>query len=476
MKQAFYLCLLMLCASANSVFAQEARSVNQAIHFIKLANTLRAVRKSDESISLLKRALPAVASKNPYWEAVTNEMLGLCYNETEDYAAAIRHLELARAQFAKLKYVASAWGVNEVLRDISGKNMYAGIQIGASDVKLAIFKTQYESDFYEKDIRSVINVPDLDLTANANAGLQKGQIALQTCLDSIRQYKIPNERVFIVFSSEVTGSKKLSQEAKKRLYEQLAAVLPEGSQLQIDSTLTPAREAELFTIGAIPRKVWPTTSALNIGANSVTIGYFDKAVSPSSTPFHYNTAPVGVNTLVSQVDARATTHPEAFGREVQQVVNSLNESALVPVLPGLAQRRTVGVGGAIVAALVAYLYPEKAFTTAVPVSMADVTTFKNLALTQYESLIQPGLAGIEDYATRDKASQDIRLMQNRLTRKQLIAGATLLEATFRACNKTGNKRFVFIRDADIGWVTGKFLETINFEYESTIAKGSLYTR
>ncbi len=476
MKQALYLCLLVCCTSVSSVIAQEARSVNQAIHYIKLANTLRAVRKSDESISLLKRALPAVESKNAYWEAVTNEMLGLCYNETEDYDAAIRHLELARAQFAKLKYVASAWGVNEVLRDISGKNMYAGIQIGASDVKLAIFKTQYESDFYEKDIRSVIAVPDLDLTANASAGLQKGQIALQTCLDSIRRYKIPNERVFIVFSSEVTGSAKLSQESKRRLYEQLAVVLPEGSLLQIDSTLTPAREAELFTIGAIPRKVWPTTSALNIGANTVTVGYFDKVTSPADRPFHYHTTPVGVQTLVSQADTKAGASPEAFGREVQQAVNSIADAVLVPAMPGLAQRRTVGVGGAIVAALVTYLHPEKALTTAVPVTMAEVTRFKNLALTQYEALIQPGLAGVEDPAVREKAGQDIRLMQNQLTRKQLIAGAALLEAAFKAHNKTGSKRFVFIRDADIGWVTGKFLETINFEYESTIAKGSLYTR
>ncbi len=38
------------------------------------------------------------------------------------------------------------------------------------------------------------------------------------------------------------------------------------------------------------------------------------------------------------------------------------------------------------------------------------------------------------------------------------------------------KRFVFIRNSDIGWVTGKFLETISGEYESTIAKGALYTR
>ena len=112
-----------------------------------------------------------------------------------------------------------------------------------------------------------------------------------------------------------------------------------------------------------------------------------------------------------------------------------------------------------------------------PITLADVELFEQLALNNYSALIQPDLETITDSAVRDKAAQDVRDIQNRFTQKQLIVGAMLLEATFRVyVDKQTPQRFVLIRDSDIGWVTGKFVETINYKYESTIAKGSLYTR
>ncbi len=459
---------ILFACFTSSTFAQKAQSVSQAVRYIKLAITLREVDKSDESIALIQRALPAL-EKNLYWKAIANEMLGLAHNDLQEYDLALRYLGLARTQYAKLKYVASAWGVNEVIRDISGKNLYAGIQIGATDVKLAIFKTQYESDFYEKDIRSVIDIPDVTLMANASNSLQKGRLALKECLDSIRRYNIPNERIFIVFSTDVRTRNQIDRD---RLYDQLASILPNGANLRIDTTISAVREAELFTIGAIPRKVWPTTSALNIGSSNVMGGYFD-----AEKAFHHVNFPIGVATLVNQIDPKRSMGLEAFKREAQRVVNALPDTSLTPRLPGIQQRGTVGVGGAIVQALVTYLHPEKALTTAVPVSANDVAQFKQLVLTNYSALVKPDMTAITDPAIRSKATRDISNIQNQMTQKELIAGILLLEATINGyTSKTNPKRFVFIRDADIGWVTGKFLETINFEYESTIAKGALYTR
>ena len=87
MKQ--FILTLLLAAGATSVFAREAHSVNQAIHHIKLANTLREVNKSEESLSLLKRALPTVEQKSSYWEAVTTELIGLCHKDLDEYELAV---------------------------------------------------------------------------------------------------------------------------------------------------------------------------------------------------------------------------------------------------------------------------------------------------------------------------------------------------------------------------------------------------
>ncbi|WP_461128792.1 tetratricopeptide repeat protein [Spirosoma aerophilum] len=481
MKRLFCIPLLILSWSTLTI-AQPARNVTQAIQYIKLANTLREVEKSDESIKLLKRAMPAVKSTHPYWEAVANEVLGLSYSDLRDSTTALQYLETARSQYLKLKYVASAWGVNEIVRNLSNKNLYAGIQIGSSTIKLAILKTKYETDFYEKEIKSTVDIanPTMTLFADASGSLRPSQNALKVCLDSIQQYNIPNERVFVVLSNDVREEMARNPQNRRKLYDQLSQLLP-NSNLRIDTSMTSGREAELFTIGAIPRKVWPSTTALYIGNTSTLGGYFDQNGGPMTKTFHGINIPTGLNSLVSQIDNKRSLNLEAFKREAQRVIKTEAENELSrrlnPTEKGLQQRKTVGVGGDIVWALVTYLHPEKAGVTAVAVTMDDVERFKRLALTDYRDLTRPGLSTIANASIRAQAEKDVSTLQNQFDEKQLIAGALWLEAIMKAYSTPASpKRFVFIRNANVGWVTGKFLETINYEYESTIAKGSLYTR
>lgn len=470
--------------SLSTVLAQNATGLTQAIRYIKLANTLREVDKSQESINLLQRAMPAVKGKNLYWEAITNELLGLSYKDIKDSTTALRYLEQARTQYTKLKYVASGWAVNEIIRDISSKNIYAGIQIGTEGVRVAIFKTKYETDFYEKDIKTTFVIPNSGLIADVSRSFKGGQDALRVGLDSIQRYNIPNERIFIVFSSGLGDGLARTPESRQALYTQLSRVLPNNT-LRIDTTLTATREAELFTIGAIPRKVWPTTSALNLGNTSTTGGYFDQDASRrnfthAAKAFHEISLPIGINTLVNRIEGKRSLSTDAFKREAQRVIKALADSALTPRLTGrdsgLKQRRTVGIGGDIALALVSYLHPDKADITAVPILEADIEQFKRLALTDYKALTQVNLKSIANSSVRNQAEKDINIVQDQLSEKQLIAGALWLDAIMKAYNESGPKRFVFVRNAGIGWVTGKFLETINYEYESTIAKGAMYTR
>ncbi len=481
----FFILSALLSLGLSPVRAQKASSLSQAIRYIKLANTLREVDKSQESINLLDRAMPAVQSKNLYWEAVTNELLGLSYKDIRDTTTAIRYLERARTQYTTLKYVASGWGVNEIIRNISGKNVYAGIQIGTAGVKVAIFKTKYETDFYEKDIKTTFDIPNSGLVANASKSFIGGQDALRIGLDSIRRYNIPNERIFIVFSSDLGEGLARTPENRQALYDQLSRVLPNAT-LRIDTSLTTTREAELFTIGALPRKVWPTTSALNLGSNNTLGGYFDQDASRrnythAAKDFHEISLPIGITTLVERIDGRRSLGTDAFRREAQRVIKALADSALTPRLSGrnagFKQRRTVGLGGDIALALVTYLHPDRAGVAGVPILEADVEQFRRLALTDYKALTQPDLKSIANAGVRSQAEKNVSTVQGQFTEKQLIAGALWLEAIMKAYTAaSGPKRFVFIRNANIGWVTGKFLETINNEYESTIAKGAMYTR
>ena len=478
--------LMLLSIGILPTQAQNATTVAQAIHFTKLANTLREVDKSPESISLLNRAMPAfISAKSLYWQAVANELIGLSYKDVKDTTSALNYLQKALDQYSQLKYVASGWGVNEVMRALASKNVYAGIQFGSSGVRVAIFNTVYETDFYGKSIRSTFEIPSNLLTADLSNSFKGSQDALKIGLDSIRRYNIPNERTFIVFSSDLGDGLAKTPEGRKTLYQQLERVLPSGD-IRIDTTFTPTREAELFTMGSIPRKVWPTTSALNFGATTTMGGYFEREASQrnfthADRDFREIMVPVGLNTLVGQIERKKTLGIDAFRQEAQAVIASITDSLLKPQIKkqdfGLQQRRAVGLGGDIALAVVTYLHPERAGVTAVPITMDDIKTFKQLALTDYKSLTRPDMKLITNDQVRNQAERDINTVRNQLTEKQLIAGALWLDAVMQTYNSSlGQKRFVFIRNSDLGWVTGKFLETINNEYESTIAKGEFYTR
>jgi hypothetical protein len=220
---------------------------------------------------------------------------------------------------------------------------------------------------------------------------------------------------------------------------------------------------------------------VKLGSNSTLGGYFDQAPSPTNKTFHSINIPVGINSLVNQIENKRSLTMEAYKREAQRVVKAVSESELTSHVNGtdrgLQQRKTVGVGGDIVWALITYLHPEKAGVTAVAITTDDVERFRRLALTDYRELTKPNLNGIVNPDIRAQAESDINTIQGQLNEKQLIAGALWLESIMKAYSTAAiPKRFVFVRNADVGWVTGKFLETINYEYESTIAKGSLYTR
>ncbi|WP_332367763.1 tetratricopeptide repeat protein [Spirosoma telluris] len=436
MKRFLILFFVLSCWGFTG-FAQKAQSLHQAIRYIKLANTLREVDKSDAAINLLQRALPATQKTSLYWEAVTNELLGLSYHDLHDTTTALRYLQRAGAQYLKLKYVASAWGVNEIIRNLSNKNLYAGIQIGLSSIKLAILKTKYETDFYEKEIKSIADIanPSVTLFADASGGFRAEQDALRACLDSIQRYNIPNERVFIVLSNDVREELARNSDSRRKVYDQLSRALP-NSNLKIDTSMTANREAELFTTGAIPRKVWPTTSALDLGKSSTIGGYFDLATGPASKTFHGVNLPFGTSSLVAQIEAKRSLNMDAYKKEAQRVIKAISDSVFTNRFNtsnrGLQQRNTVGVGGDIVWALVTYLHPERAGFTAVALTMDDVERFKRLALTDYRELVKPNLNAVGDPIARNKVEKDMAALQNQLTEKQLIAGALWLESIMKA--------------------------------------------
>ncbi|MCK8494398.1 tetratricopeptide repeat protein [Spirosoma sp. RP8] len=471
MRSIFYFLLLVSCV--HTVQAQNARTIEEASHFIKLGNTLRMVDRSQQAIDLLLRALPTVQSKDNYLEAIAYENLGYAYSDQENTQASLRYFQKAYYLYKQLKFGASEAAMQQLIGEISGRDMYAGIDVGASGVKLAIFRTTYENGFYKKEVKLRPNAPNVTLVSGSAQAFLAGQNVMKAYLDSIRMYKVPADHIYIAFSSGINETLGKTPGKKSKLHELFSDLIknqmPQSDSLIIDSTLTAAREAELFMIGSVPRKLWGSTSCMDIGSGNTKGGYYD-----ADRRFHSISMPFGTKTLANLIDNNRSLPIEDYKKEAQRVLKMVADTALNlefnTTSPGLQQRKTVALGGGIAWAMTAYLHPERAGTTAVPLTIGDVQRFAQLAMTNYQGLIHPDLTNLTDPVVRQKAEADVNNAQNQFNEKQIIAGALLLETVFRAyANTSITKRFVFIRDSDISWVTGKFVEMLNQNYERAVA-------
>ena len=469
-----YLLLVLIFFNLGSAQAQNAVNTSEALHFIKLGNTLRMVDRTQQAVDLLLRALPAVQSKDDYLEAVAYENLGFAYTDLESSQTALSYFHKAQNLYRKLNYGASEAAMRQLIGEMAGKDLYAGIDIGASGVKLAIFRTTYENGFYEKNIKVKPIAPNVTLVSGTAQSFQDGQEVMKVYLDSIKKYKIPANHTYIAFSSGINETLGKTPAKKKRLYELFSSLIansmPGSDSLLIDSTLTAAREAELFLIGSVPRRLWIATSCIDIGSGNTKGGYYD-----SGRRFHSFSLPFGTKTLANLIDNNRSLAIDTYRDEAKRMIKAIADTAVNvefnTASPGLQQRKTVALGGGIAWAMTVYLHPEKAGTTAVPLTLADAERFARLALTDYQALIHPDLTAINDPLVQRKAETDISNVQNQFNEKQLIAGSLLLESVFKAyANTSIPKRFIFIRDSDISWVTGKFLEMLNQNYERAIAK------
>lgn len=472
----YWLLLFSWLAASLSLNAQNARTPVEAARFIKLGNTLRMVDRPQQAVDLLLRAVPAVQQKDLSQEAIAYENLGYAYSDLQNRPEAVRYYQRALTLYQKLGFSASEAAMRQLLNEAAGKDLYAGIDIGASGVKLAIFRTTYDNGFYAKDIRAKPLAPNVTLVSGTAQSFDAGRDVMKAYLDSIRRYNIAPDRVYMAFSSGINESLGKMPDKKKKLYDMLTSLvatsLPNGKAMPIDTTLTAAREAELFMVGTIPRKFWASTSCIDIGSGNTKGGYYD-----GSGQFRPISFSFGTKTLAAQIDNKRSLDISAYKEEALKAIRPLIDTTINlefnTASPGLQQRKTVAFGGGIAWAMTAYLHPERAGATAVPITQGDVDRFRQLVLNDYQALIHPDLSSLTDPVVRKKAEADLTNAQNQFNEKQLIAGALLLDAVVRAYSNTSvSKRFVFIRDSDIGWVTGKFMEQLNRSYERAVAKGA----
>lgn len=469
MKKLIYI-LFVFIHLTGSTFAQNN---TDAVRFIKVGNTLREAGQMTRSLDFLIRGLQGVKqARDQYWEAVAYENLGLLYRDQNDDIEAIRNFQKARSLYKTLGLPVSEDAIRELMGNITGEDLFAGIDIGSSGIKLVALGLQLDRNgYYRKKVRLRPDPQNVSLLAATAQSFQAGRSAIRAYVDTLRRHSIAPERVFIAFSSGLTQELDKQPGKKRELYSLLSAELA-GTGLSIDTTITPAREAQLFAIGEIPRPVWLTSSSFDIGSSNTKGGYFTSAKEFRSISF-----PVGTKSFAKMIENGRSLDIDAYRREAATAIKAISDTNLNKEFnirnPGLQQRKMVALSGGIMYALVTLLHPDKVMDPVVRITLKDAERFRRLAITDYQTLTHPDLTDIADPAVRDRAQKNITQVLNDIfNEKQIIAGSLLLETYLKAFSSTSTeKQFTFIRDSDISWISGKFVEAVNKDFERKISAG-----
>lgn len=436
------------------------------LRYIKAGNTLREANQFERAETFLKRGLDEAKAKNQkYWEAVANEYLALLYRDTSRETEAIRSFNKALEIYRTLNLKISERGLLDLSSGLKGVgDDYAGIDIGSKGVKLNILtvtlntKAQYE---YTGKFDNTKNTDPMVLSNQSNAAtLQAVRDYISTALT---QYKVAKERLFIVVSSGL--KQEMDKKDKEADFNQqvLGPLQAEGYKIDY---ITAAQEAEYLAKGIVPPRQIGTVSVLDIGSGNTKGGAY-----VNNAQFESFSLALGTKSFTNDIKQYVSKDVTEYGNNAKILIEAKLKAEIGEELgrhPIMKNRPNVYLSGGIIWAVASYIHPEKSNDIFVDITTADIRSFRDLATTNYQQLINPDLSKIDDDKVFEKAKSEIEKVRTTFDQEALIAGSTWLDALINDLNQSGpRKKLYFARQGVVGWLTGYILKVVSDEYSRT---------
>lgn len=432
------------------------------MRYAKVGNSLREANQFEQAEYYLKRGLDeARQAKDRYWEAVTQEYLGLLYRDTNRNVEAVRSFNKAVELYNGLNMRISSKAILDLSSGLRGTGEdYAGVDIGSKGVKLSILSLslntrgqyEYAPKYDESKNTDPMVLSNASNEATLNAVLNYVSMA-QT------KYNIPKERIFVVASSG------LRQEIdKKGVLEEFTnkVATPVTNQGVKFDYITPQQEAQYLSIGIVPPRQRQKVSVLDVGSGNTKGGVLvGRDYDPMSLPY-------GTKSFTNEVKKYPFNSPQEFANTARLLIDGRLKTEITDEVnrhPAIKNRPEVYLSGGIVWAISSYLYPEKINELFVELTVNDIRRFRDLATNNYQTLINPDLSKIDEDAVFEKAKKESERVQSTFEQEALIAGATWLEALLLEWNSSGpKKKIYFARQGVVGWLTGYMLNTLTEQY------------
>ncbi|PWK26210.1 tetratricopeptide repeat protein [Arcicella aurantiaca] len=465
MRKLILTLILGMCVWASG-FAQTTSDFNSALKYIKAGNTLREVKQYDQAEEYLNKALNIVRNKDKYWEAAAYENLGFLYRDQENILEASRNFSKAIDIYRSLKMAMSEKALMQLMAGLKdSEELFAGIDIGSKGVKLSIIGVSVSpKKGLTYNLRKSMSI-NTEPSALSAASIKETAAAVRDLIDTATvKNSVVSDRLFVVMSS---GLKQATDKAPGKEAELVAAIkeATRNPNLKVD-VVSFEDEAKYGALAMIVPELHLSSSIMDIGGGNVKGGYLLNRSKFEAVNFPYGTKAFGKIVKTKYPDADIKGYIAGVDNEIVAVREEMAIEMNRRV--GLKNRKNVYLLGGIAFVMNTLLHPERAAIIGRPVevSLDDVKKFRQMAVSNYEELINPDYGKIADPIVKQIAEEDVKLITTKLYNNQdIIAGATILETVMKEYARDGvQKRFYFIKGGDVAWISGYIFKIISDDY------------
>lgn len=457
--------------------SEEVKGLEEFINKSQLFR-LTSNNKSD-GLKMAEKALSwAKNFKNKPLEARAEGSLGICLAQSEnkkDIKQAVQHLENALTIFYQNQIKSPEISpIEQTLEELYDKykylnkanppsDLFAGIEVGSKGVKMSIIKLK--SDLrgeysYQILADTAINTEIILFTAQSI----KETIRAVKTLFSIAEQKhgISSKRIFTAISSGVES------QARKNNKLPILVEIQDGVRAELNDpkrsveVITTEEEPKLTHLGVVHKDGRYDAMIIDIGSGNTKGGYF----ADGSLNFISFNVDWGTKSLTNELEKKDFTSINDYARAVSDRVQRIKIEEIRPAVSaksGLRNKPRIIMSGGICWAVATITHPESINSAYVEVSLEDVKKFKEMAIGQYEQLInkESQMYRIQNTVDREKAKKEIGRVLDAFDQKAMIAGASLLDTMMIEFNATSvQKKYYLARYGYIGWVTGYIIKSL----------------
>jgi len=430
---------------------------------LKTATSLMEAQQFEAAEEYFKKGLQqAQANKEPYNLAQAHEGLGNLYSKTNQNKLAITYYEKAAKMYRSQGLTVIADVVETLIKSTKGiGDLYAGIEVGGKGIKLSVIELKL-SRTGENEYVLV-----KDTSINTDAAMLSYQTEKETH-DAIkifydiakRRYSIPSARTYIVISSGLKQD--LDKFNKVEYFANVVRPKELDAKIKINY-VTAEQESELSFKGIVPQKNKLTANQLDVGSGNTKGGYFN-----AQNNFVPVTFPLGTKTFQRLVENHQDIGVDAFLTAAEKMINdSLGRVMVYEFLnkKDFKQRDLMYLSGGIVWAIASLMHPEQINDNFVEISQKDVSLFRDKVYNNYYDLIKPDLSRSMNAEDANASIKNIGRVIKTYDQKALLAGSIWLDELIEQINTMNpSKKFVFPRQAYVGWISGYILDKIGKQY------------